>query len=174
VPPGSEGLLFLPYLTGERTPHGDPNARGVYFGLSLRHQRPHLVRSVVEGVTYALADSVAIMRDLGIEVGAVRATGGGARSALWRQIQADVLEASVRLALTDAGPAFGAAVLAGVGVGVFATVAEATDRLVQIREEVLPDAARSAIYRHYRALFDSLYPALADRFRALAGLVGSA
>jgi xylulokinase len=173
IPEGSEGLIFLPYLSGERTPHGDPHARGVFFGLSLRHTRAHLARSILEGVTYALNDSVAIMRDLGLDVSTVRATGGGARSRLWRQMQADILNVRVLTALSDAGPAFGAAIIAGAGVGAFPSIPYATKRLVEIVDEVAPHPPSVAAYRRYQALYDSLYPVLADRFDALADVVGA-
>jgi len=171
VPRGSEGLFFLPYLTGERTPHGDPDARGVFFGLSLRHTRAHLARSVLEGVTYALADSASIMRELGVDIQTIRATGGGARSPFWRQMQADILNARVATALADAGPAFGAALIAGAGVNAFPSIVEAVDRTVTMSGDLLlpkPDAV--TVYRQYHELYASLYPALADRFRAVARL----
>lgn len=170
VPPGSEGLIFLPYLTGERTPHGDPNARGVFFGLSLRHTRAHLARSVIEGVTFALADSVAIMRDLGIEVESVRATGGGARSPFWRQLQADILATRVFPAASGAGPALGAAILAGAGTGVFTSIEEAVERFVHPGAEHAPQPDQVALYRRYHTLYDRLYPALHDGFMQLARL----
>jgi xylulokinase len=173
APPGSEGLIFLPYLTGERTPHGDPDARGVFFGLSLRHTHAHLARSVLEGVTFALADSAAIMRDVGIDIATVRATGGGARSAFWRQMQADVLNARVVTALADAGPAFGAAVIAGAGVGVFPSIPEAVERLVQVRDPLDPDPALSALYRDYHRLYDNLYASLQPQFSILHTLVSA-
>jgi xylulokinase len=171
VPAGCEGLVFLPYLTGERTPHGDPHARGVFFGLSLRHTRAHLARSVIEGVTYALADSADLMRKLDLDIGTVRVTGGGARSAFWRQVLADVLVARVLASAADVGPAFGAAVIAGVGAGVYPSIPEATDRLIRVHGESPPDAAIAAIYRRYRDLYDSLYPALKERFAALGALL---
>jgi xylulokinase len=171
VPPGSAGLIFLPYLSGERTPHADPNARGVFLGLSLAHGRGHMARSIMEGVTFALADSVEIMRELGIEVGAVRSTGGGAASAVWRQIQADVLRARVATARGETGPAFGAAIIAGAGVGVFSSIPDATRRLVEIQSETEPDEARAALYRRHYEFYDSLYPALKGKFAELARLI---
>lgn len=170
IPPGSEGLIFLPYLTGERTPHGDPNARGVFFGLSLRHSRAHLVRATVEGITFALGDSAALMRDIGIDVSTVRAAGGGARSGLWRQILADVFDATVLTAAADTGPAFGAAILAGIGTGAFPSVGDAVQRLVPTGSETTPDSRGSAAYLAYQRLYDSLYPALRDTFAAAAVL----
>jgi xylulokinase len=172
VPAGSEGLLFLPYLSGERTPHGDPDARGVFFGLSLRHGRDHLTRSVIEGVSFALADSARLMRDLGVDMDAVRATGGGARSELWRRILASLFKARVLTAFTDAGPSFGAAILAGVGTGCWASIEDATGTLVQISEETAPDPTLEAEYAGYYRLFDGLYPDLQEAYRRLAALGG--
>jgi xylulokinase len=122
-------------------------------------------------VTFALADSADLMRQLGVDVETVRATGGGARSRLWRSILADVLEARVLPARGESGPAFGAAILAGVGAGVFPSVPEATDRLIELGAEATPEPATSALYARYRALYDSLYPALKSQFSALAELV---
>src|SRR5690606_25937388 len=126
VDPGAEGLLFLPYLSGERTPHPDPDARGAFVGLSLRHGRGHLTRAVLEGVAFGLKDSVELMKPLGLSVDRVRVAGGGTRSAVWRQILADVFDSE--LATTDAteGAAYGAALLGGVGAGVFGSVEEAS------------------------------------------------
>lgn len=170
VPAGSEGLLFLPYLSGERTPHPDPDARGAFVGLSLRHGRGHMTRSVMEGVAFGLKDSVELMKPLGLSVGRVRVAGGGTRSPVWRQILADVLDAE--LATTDAteGAAYGAALLGGVGAGVFESVEVASNRAVREVEQVRPgpEAARYAeLYPRYRAL----YPALAPEFHAMAALL---
>lgn len=170
VPAGAEGLLFLPYLSGERTPHPDPDARGAFVGLSLRHERGHLTRAVLEGVAFGLKDSVELMKPLGLSVDRVRVAGGGTRSQVWRQILADVFDAE--LATTDAteGAAYGAALLAGVGAGVFDSVEAASDRAVREVEHVTPgpNAARYAeIYPRYRAL----YPALAAEFGAMARLL---
>ena len=169
VPAGSEGLIFMPYLTGERTPHGDPHARGVFFGLSLHHTRAHLTRSVIEGVAYALADSTELMRQLGLDIDLVRATGGGARSALWMQILADVLETSVATSLTDTGPSLGAAILAGVGTGIYPSVSAATQTLVTMRSAIEPNT-EGGRYRRYRTLYQRLYPALKEHFGTLASL----
>lgn len=168
VSPGSEGLIFLPYLTGERTPHGDPSARGAFIGLSLRHTRAHLARSVIEGVTFALADAAALMRDLDLDLDTIRMTGGGARSALWRQMLADVLGAAVVTASTDTGPALGAAILAGVGVGVYPSVPEATASLIRLTARTEPDPLQSARYERLHAVYADLYPALKPSFGALA------
>jgi len=167
APAGCEGLVFLPYLTGERTPHPDPAARGVFFGLTLRHRKPHLIRAVLEGVAYGLRDSLELMRALGLRVDQVRASGGGARSALWRQILADALESEIALVNVTEGAAYGAALLAGVGAGVFASVEEACARTVRVVERVAPGPA-AAVYREYYRVYQDLYPALAPQFRAVS------
>ena len=160
VPAGSEGLLFLPYLTGERTPHADPHARGALVGLTLRHRRAHLTRAVLEGVAFGLRDCLQLLGSLGIDVERVRLSGGGARSPLWRQILADVFDREVATVNVTQGAAFGAAVLAGVGAGVYGGVGEAAGAIVRETHTTCPgpDAARyPACYERYRAL----YPALA-------------
>ncbi len=168
TPPGAEGLLFLPYLTGERTPHPDPLARGAFVGLTLRHARPHLTRAVLEGITYAMRDSLELMRELGITPGEVRASGGGAKSAIWRQLMADVFGCGIVNSSVDHGAAHGAALLAAVGAGAFATVEDAAREGIRWSAPVAPDAAArkayDASYQRYRAL----YPALRDSFRAAA------
>lgn len=167
VPPGAEGLLFLPYLSGERTPHLDPNARGTFFGLTARHGIPHMTRALMEGVVFSLRDSLDIMRELGVPVEEIRATGGGARSPLWRQLQADVYGLPVRRTASDEGPAFGAALLAGVAAGVYGDVGEATG-VVGLREEVTePDPERSKIYGELYETYRSLYPATKEAMNRL-------
>ncbi|GAC1427924.1 MAG: xylulokinase [Chloroflexota bacterium] len=173
VAPGCEGLVFLPYLAGERTPHADPDARGVFFGLSLRHSKAHLTRAVLEGVTFGLRDSLEIVRGLGLTVDRIRATGGGARSALWRSLQADVFDAEVATVNTSEGPAYGAALLAGAGVGVFPSVEAATTRTIREVHTVAPDPQRSAAYAGSYALYRALYPQLREQFAAAAALVGA-
>jgi xylulokinase len=176
APPGCEGLIFLPYLTGERTPYPDPWARGVYFGLTLRHGRPHLVRAILEGVSYGLRDSLEIVREMALPISqggappAVRASGGGARSALWRQIQADVFDAEIVTINVDEGPAFGAALLAGVGAGVFPSVEEACDRTISIAQRTHPNPDNSALYNTYYPLYQALYASLKDHFAELGRL----
>jgi xylulokinase len=170
VEPGSEGLLFLPYLTGERTPHPDPNARGAFVGLTLRHTKAHLTRAVLEGVSYGMCDSLRLMRELGLSIRQVRASGGGARSELWRQMLADVFDAEIVTLNVTQGAAYGAALLAGVGVGVHASVTAACEQVVKLTGRAVPgDAAKvySAYYPRYRAL----YPALAAEFAALTRVV---
>jgi xylulokinase len=135
APPGCEGLVFLPQLTGERCPIPNPSARGGWIGLTARHTRAHLVRAVIEGVTYTMAQILGIMRSLGLDARQVRLGGGGARSEFWRQLQADVYGCAVAVPNTEEGPAYGAALLAGVGAGRWASVREACDECITITEE---------------------------------------
>src|SRR5436305_14543648 len=159
-PPGIEGLSFLPYLAGERTPHADPNARGAFTGLSMRHDRGALVRAVLEGVAYGLRDSVEILRQLSVEPTVGRVSGGGARSAFWVRMLASVLQLPLERTEVDAGSAFGAALLAGVSAGVFADVHEAVARCVRVTDVVEPDPTWAAAYDGGYDRFRSLYPAL--------------
>ena len=169
VAPGAEGLVFLPYLTGERTPHLDPEARGAFVGLTVRHGRGHLTRAVMEGVAFSMRDGLEIMRGLGTPDDDVRAVGGGARSPLWMQLQADVYGRPVRRTVIDEGPAYGAALLAGVAAGAFADVEEASSR-VRLREEVTePDPERARRYDGLYEVYASLYPALRGAMHKLAG-----
>ncbi len=159
APPGSEGLLFLPYLSGERTPHLDPKARGAFFGLTSRHTVAHMTRAVMEGVVFSLRDSLEIMRGLGVPVEEVRATGGGARSPLWRRLQADIYGLPVRRTTADEGPAYGAALLAGIAAGVYGDVGEAIS-VVKLREEFAqPNPANAKVYEELYDTHLSLYPA---------------
>jgi xylulokinase len=170
VAPGCEGLLFLPYLTGERTPYPDPNARGVFFGLTLRHSKPHLTRAVLEGVSYGLLDSLELMRALGLSIEQVRASGGGARSSLWRQILADVFDAEIVTVNVTEGAAYGAALLAGVGAGVYADVTSACEAALRLTGRTAPGPAVS-VYADYYPRYRALYPALAPEFAAIAEVV---
>ncbi|MFQ5795670.1 MAG: xylulokinase [Candidatus Bipolaricaulia bacterium] len=165
VPVGSEGLLFLPYLNGERTPHRDGRARGVFFGLSPRHGRGHFVRAILEGVAFGLRDSLELLKALGVQIEQVRITGGGARSPLWRQIQADVFNTEVVTTGTDEGPAFGAALLAGVGTGVYRDVAEAVQETVKLADRIEPIPKHVRIYDALYPVYRSLYPALKDAYQ---------
>ena len=169
--PGCEGLVFLPYLNGESTPHNDPGARGVFMGLSYRHDLPSIVRSVMEGVTFSLRDTIEIMRDLGVEVNEVRAMGGGAKSALWRQLQADIFNARVITMNMEEGPAAGAAILAGVAAGHFAGVNEGCDAILKPVSAAEPNQKNAAIYDEYYKTYGSLYPTLKNTFASQAALV---
>ena len=170
VRPGSEGLLFLPYLSGERTPHLDPKARGAFFGLTARHGVEHMTRAVMEGVIFSLRDSLEIMRGLDVPVEDVRATGGGARSKLWRQLQADIYGTPIRRTVADEGPAYGAALLAGAASGTYADVDEAVS-VVKLREEITdPDTERANIYEEHYEIYRSLYPATSTAMSRLTDL----
>ncbi|MEA3334994.1 MAG: xylulokinase [Chloroflexota bacterium] len=171
VPPGSEGLFFLPYLTGERTPYPDPLARGAWVGLTLRHHRAHLTRAVLEGVAFGIKDSFTLIQEAGLgEVEQVRISGGGARSPVWRQIMADVLGVELVTVNTAEGAAFGAALLAAVGAGAFADVPSACEKTIQITGSSKP-GADSWTYQRYYPHYRALYPALSNEFTAIAELV---
>ena len=168
APPGSAGLLFLPYLMGERTPHLDPKARGGWFGLTAAHRRGHLARAVLEGVAYSLRDCLEILYEMGVQVDEIRASGGGGRSALWRQIQADVFGRAVVTVNASEGPAYGAALLAGVGIGAWRTVPEACATCISVATRTEPDPAARPVYERDYRIFRDLYPCLAPLYRQLA------
>lgn len=169
IPAGSDGLFFLPYLTGERTPHPDPLARGAFIGLTVRHSLPHLTRSVLEGVSFGLRDSFELMKGAGLEnISQVRVTGGGARSPLWRQILADVLKAEVVTVNTTEGAAYGAALLAATGSGAFRSVESACDTSVKITGSTSPNPAQVELYQKYHEVYQGLYPALKPAFVEIA------
>jgi xylulokinase len=159
-PPGAGGLTFLPYLQGERTPHADPDARAMFEGLTLRHDRGSLVRAVLEGVAYGLRDSLELLRELGIVPEAVRVSGGGARSRLWLEIIASVLGLPLERTVVEEGSAYGAALLAGVAGGVFADAREAVERCVRVREHIDPPPGWAESYAQGYARFRSLYPVI--------------
>jgi len=158
--PGTEGLLFAPYLAGERTPHADPDARGSFTGLSLRHDRGALARATLEGVAYGLRDSLELLRELGVRPEAGRASGGGAKSDLWLRIVASVLGLPLERTESEEGSAFGAALLAGVRAGVFENAADAVARCVRVRDRIEPDPDWSAAYEHGYDRYKLLYPTL--------------
>jgi xylulokinase len=160
APAGSSGLFFLPYLQGERTPHLDAYARGGWLGLSAIHDRRHLVRSVLEGVAFSLKDCFAILREQGLSIDQVRATGGGAQSPLWRHIIADVLDVELVTTSAQEGPAFGAALLAGVASGVYSSVQQACELTVHPVERTQPDPGHVDVYAHAYETYRALYPAL--------------
>ncbi|HHE72554.1 MAG TPA: xylulokinase, partial [Chloroflexi bacterium] len=174
IPPGAEGLLFLPYLTGERTPYPDPLARACFVGLTLRHGLPHMTRAVLEGVAFGLRDSMELIKQAGLgEIRQIRLSGGGARSPLWRQILADVLNQELVTVNTTEGAAFGAALLAGVGAGVWPSVPEACRQVVQIVDRVVPQADEVAAYERLYPLYRQLYPALKPTFDAIGAMTKS-
>jgi xylulokinase len=159
-PPGAEGLTFLPYLAGERTPHADPSARAVFEGLSLRHGRGGLVRAVLEGVAYGLRDCLELLRGLGVDAQVGRASGGGAHSRLWLEIVASVLGVPLELTEVEEGSAYGAALLAGVSNGVFGSAQEAVETCVRVRDRVEPNEAWARVYDEGYARYQALYPAV--------------
>jgi xylulokinase len=158
--PGAEGLLFLPYLSGERTPHADPDARGAFVGLTTRHDRGALVRAVLEGVAYGLRDSLELLRELDVRPAVGRVSGGGARSDLWLRIVASVLGIPLERTAAEEGAAYGAALLGGVAGGIFADVGEAVNTCVRVRDVVEPEPAWQEIYDIGYARFRAAYPAL--------------
>ena len=160
VPAGAGGVIWLPYLMGERTPHLDPNARGALLGLSAGHTRGHVVRAILEGVAFSLKDSFTIFEEMKVPVGTVRLGGGGARSVLWRQIQADVYEREVEVLSAEEGAAYGAAILAGVGAGSWSTVDEACSAVVRVAQRVAPDQWSAAVMRESYEKFRRAYPML--------------
>lgn len=172
APAGSEGLIFLPYLTGERTPYPDPHARGAFFGITLRSDRAHFVRSVLEGVAYGLRDSFGILDEMGVPITQVRASGGGARSSVWRQIQADVSGHDHVTINIDEGPALGVALLAGVGTGIYPSVADACRSVIKVATTTKSDPAAKKTYDGYYSVYQSLYKALKPNFDSVSKLAG--
>jgi xylulokinase len=167
VPSGSEGLLFLPYLTGERTPHPDPLARGAFVGLTVRHTQAHLTRAVLEGVAFGLRDSMELLCGVGADLPTqVRISGGGARSAVWRQIIADVLQTELVTVNSVEGAAYGAALLAGVGIGIWPDVEKACAAAVETTSRVTPQVEMAdqyqACYNRYRQLYPALKPTFSE------------
>jgi len=170
IPPGSQGLLWLPYLMGERTPHLDARARGMWFGLTAAHTRGHLIRSILEGVAFSLRDSLEIFTELEIPVEQIRVSGGGSRSFLWRQIQADIYGKELVTLRTSEGSAFGAALLAGVGAGIYASVQESARAAIQIRESMAPHAANARLYNRQYQIYRTLYPTVRELAHQLGAL----
>lgn len=170
VPCGCEGVVFLPYLSGERTPHKDPDARGVFFGLSLRTGKGHLVRAIMEGVAFGMRDSLEIMKTLGVPMREIRASGGGARSKLWCQIQADVYGVDIHVMEIEEGPAFGAAIIAGAGVGLYRSVESACDEVVKISGKISPNQDCVRVYERFYKMYGDVYQSLKPKFRELREL----
>jgi len=169
IPPGSEGLIFLPYLSGERTPHPDPYARGVFFGLSLKHNRAHMIRAIIEGVTFGLRDGLELLKPFKIKCNRVRISGGGAKSLLWRQIMADVFNVIAVTVNATQGAGYGAALLAGVGTGVYNSIADACKRTIRETDNTRP-GRNVKIYQEYYKKYRALYPALKNHFKNLSKL----
>ena len=169
-PIGANKLLYLPYLMGERTPHLDPNARGVFFGLSGMHTKRDMLRAVMEGVTYSLRDCVEVCREMGVNVSDMMACGGGGSSPVWRQMLADLYGCPVKTADSKEGPALGVAILAMVGAGLYASVPEACDAIIHTANVQEPAAENVPEYEKYYQMYRRIYPALKEQFAALAAL----
>ena len=170
VPIGAEKLLYLPYLMGERSPHPDPDCRGVFFGLSAMHDRSHLIRAVMEGISYSQWECVEVFREMGVSVADMMICGGGGRSALWRQMLADMYGCPVSTIESDQGGALGAAILAGVGSGVYSDLETACRRLVRKKEVHQPDETNHREYEKFFAVYKNLYLTLRDQFKELSAL----
>lgn len=172
IGPGSSRLVYLPYLMGERTPHLDPDCRGVFFGLSAIHTRKHLLRAVMEGVSYSLCDCNEILKEMGVEVTQMMACGGGGKSPVWRQMLADLYNCTVKTVEMDEGPALGAAILAGVGCGIYPDVETACSRIIREKSSTEPVKEEAEVYAGYHRIYQNLYRSLKDDFKALAGMKG--
>jgi len=170
APAGCEGLFFLPYLTGERCPHPDPDARGAFVGLTARTDRAAVIRSVLEGVTYGMKDQLVIFESMGVKVSRVRLSGGGAKSGFWRQLQADIYGKTVALINADEGPAYGAALLAGVGVKTWPSVPAACKAAIREVQVIKPSRPTAKRYDETHRQYQRLYDALADEFKHIAAL----
>ena len=165
VSAGCEGLIYLPYLMGERSPHLDPNAKGVFFGLSAKHTKYDMLRAVMEGVSYSLKDCMEIIRGMGIDASEVRASGGGGKSRLWRQMQADMFGCDINTINASEGPALGVALLAGVGAGIYSSVPEACDTAIKVENTTKPIGENEAAYAKYYPVYKEIYTSLKDTFK---------
>jgi xylulokinase len=170
APAGCEGLFWLPYLTGERTPHGDPNAKACWVGIHSRTSRNELVRSVLEGATFGMNDAVQLLKARGLKIRQIRLSGGGARSNFWRQLQADIYGTTCVTINAEEGPAYGAALLAATGVGEFASIKQACKAAIKVTRTIKPMAAGKRQYAKLYQQYTRLYPALADEFEMIAKL----
>lgn len=167
---GSNKLFFLPYLMGERTPYSDPNAKGCFIGLNITHKRAEMTRAILEGVCFGLRDSLEILRSLAVDVTEVRVSGGGAKSRLWRQILADIFNTDVYVINSKEGPAFGAAILAAVGCGLYKSVDEACGKLITVSDKVMPSSENVEKYDKMYNVYKSLYGSLKDKFAEIGNL----
>ncbi|MDK2807263.1 xylulokinase [Thermoanaerobacterium thermosaccharolyticum] len=170
VKPGSDGLIFLPYLMGERTPYSDPYAKGSFVGLSITHNRGHMTRSILEGVAFGLRDSLELIKDLNIPVNEVRVSGGGAKSKLWRQILADIFNVRIDMINATEGPSYGAAIMASVGYGLFKDVDEACSKLIKVTDSVYPIQENVERYNKLYPIYVSLYSKLKGTFEEIGKL----
>lgn len=170
APIGCEGLFFLPYLTGERTPHSDPDARGGWIGIHSRTSRNELIRSVMEGATFAMNDAVHVLKEIGQKITRIRLSGGGARSQFWRQLQADIYATPCEMINTEEGGAYGVALLAAVGSGEYPNIKQACKAAIQVTQTLKPDPKARKAYAKLHEQYDRLYPALAGEFKRIASL----
>ncbi|NLJ70889.1 MAG: xylulokinase [Clostridiaceae bacterium] len=164
---GSDKLLFLPYLSGERTPHLDPDARGVFFGLSTIHEKAHLIRAVLEGVAFSLNDCLSVLRELDVDAETMMLTGGGAASPLWQKIIADVFNCKMQTCKSNQGPSLGAAILAGVGSGVFKDLQDGCRKVVEVKRSVEPSENE---YKAFYEIYKSVYQSLKENYKKLANI----
>jgi len=171
VSAGCSGLIYLPYLMGERTPHLDPYAKGVFFGLSAKHEKQDFIRAVMEGVVYSLKDCLEIIKEMGVEVSEVRASGGGGKSPLWRQMQADVFGTDIATIQSSEGPALGVALLAGVGVGIYKSVTEACDTTIKVKTKQAANMELNSKYQKFYEIYKRLYNSLKEDYKDLAAII---
>jgi xylulokinase len=162
--PIEDSLFFLPYLTGERSPINDPNAKGVFFGLGLQHRKEHMDRAVIEGITFALKDSYRLIEDLGVDINTIRITGGGAKSPIWAQMIADIMNVETVTLKAEEGPALGAAILAMVGCEAYDNVEEACSAIIKLKEAYQPNHENAMLYINKYESFKKIYPKVKDLF----------
>ncbi|QQE13262.1 xylulokinase [Planctomycetota bacterium] len=171
IQPGCEGLFFQPYLTGERCPHPDPDAKAAWIGLSIRHTHAHMTRALLEGVTFGMTDILQIMRNMDIPVKTIRLTGGGAKDPFWRQMQADIYNAKTAIVNADEGPAYGVALLAAVGIGLYPNVTAACKAAITQTETLKPARKLANFYKKQHAQYQRLYTALAPEYKNISKLI---
>jgi len=171
VDAGSGGVLYLPYMMGERTPHLDSNAKAVFFGMSAAHGKQHMLRAVLEGVSYSLRDCMEIIKEMGIDASQVRASGGGGKSPLWRQMQADMFKTEICTINSSEGPALGVAILAGVASGVFSDVVSACDSIISIETSQKPDSSNAEVYDRFYEIYKNLYISMKHDFAKTARIL---
>jgi xylulokinase len=164
----SEGLFFLPYLMGERTPHQSSDAKAAFVGISARHQKEHFIRSTIEGITFGMKDSLEIIRKQGIKIEQIRLTGGGAKNKFWKKLQANIYNSEVVTTSSEEGPAFGAAIMAAVGVELFESIESVAEKFIKLKERVEPDKSDAKIYQQLYEEFVQLYPALKNNFATIS------
>jgi len=171
IPPGAEGLFFLPYLSGERTPYPDPDAKGVFIGLSLKHTKDHMAKAVIEGITFGMRDSLELIKKMGIKTNQIRISGGGSKNRYWRQLQANIYGQPVNMVNADEGPAYGVALLAAVGTGCYNSIEEACNNTIKITETLNPKQDEIEKYNKLYKFYNSLYPILEPKFKEISNLI---